>query len=211
MAGVARLPKAAERLRRSAAWRKKVNDRAMVEVRGCLRDRAEGRDAAREIKAIAEQIISPEYQGRVLIELLQNAHDAHPSRSVDGRVEILLDEDEGEHGVLYVANGGNPFGPKDFKSLCRIGLSGKRLGSVLEVGGVLRVPGVRRRWSGETRSASVTVSGPAYGSPMNHQRSSPHQEDNFKVRETGQRSLCASDMGGRVPRMCASCLGGDHT
>ncbi|MGW7450176.1 sacsin N-terminal ATP-binding-like domain-containing protein [Streptomyces sp. NPDC054787] len=97
-----------------------------MEARGCLRDWQDGRQSARELKAIAETIIAPEYQGRVLIELLQNAHDAHPSRARDGRVEILLDEDEGEHGVLYVANGGKPLGTKDFTALCSIGLSGKR-------------------------------------------------------------------------------------
>ncbi|MFD9510657.1 sacsin N-terminal ATP-binding-like domain-containing protein [Streptomyces mirabilis] len=75
---------------------------------------------------MAETIISPEYEGRVLIELLQNAHDAHPARPTDGRIEILLDEDEGEYGTLYVANCGKPFGGRDFKALCSIALSSKR-------------------------------------------------------------------------------------
>ncbi|OEJ58760.1 hypothetical protein BGM19_12905 [Streptomyces agglomeratus] len=97
-----------------------------MEARGCLRDWQDGRQSARELKAIAETIIAPEYQGRVLIELLQNAHDAHPARTLDGRIEILLDEDEGEHGTLYVANGGRPLGTRDFTALCSIGLSGKR-------------------------------------------------------------------------------------
>ncbi|MFE7805638.1 ATP-binding protein [Streptomyces sp. NPDC057430] len=118
----------AERLqaRRSAAVRKRVYDQALVEIRGCLRDWDDGREAAREAKAVAETIISPEYEGRVLIELLQNAHDAHPARAADGRIEILLDEDEGEHGALYVANRGKPFGGRDFKALCSIALSSKR-------------------------------------------------------------------------------------
>ncbi|MFF6843449.1 sacsin N-terminal ATP-binding-like domain-containing protein [Streptomyces tanashiensis] len=106
--------------------RKRVHDQALVEVRGCLRDWDDGREAAREAKAVAETIISPEYEGRVLIELLQNAHDAHPARAADGRIEILLDEDEGEHGALYIANRGKPFGGRDFKALCSIALSSKR-------------------------------------------------------------------------------------
>ncbi|MFD7445125.1 sacsin N-terminal ATP-binding-like domain-containing protein [Streptomyces sp. NPDC059909] len=83
----------------------------------------------------AETIISPECEGRVLVELLQNAHDAHPARSADGRIEILFDEDEdededeGEHGTLYVANGGKPFGGRDFNALCSIALSSKRADS----------------------------------------------------------------------------------
>ncbi|MFE6025828.1 sacsin N-terminal ATP-binding-like domain-containing protein [Streptomyces niveus] len=106
--------------------RKRVHAQALIEVRGCLRDCDDGREAAREAKAVAETIISPEYEGRVLIELLQNAHDAHPARSTDGRIEFMLDEDEGEHGTLYVANSGRPFGGKDFKALCSIALSSKR-------------------------------------------------------------------------------------
>ncbi|MDF9814139.1 ATP-binding protein [Streptomyces sp. SPB162] len=106
--------------------RKRIQDQALIEVRGCLRDWDDGREAAREAKAVAETIISPEYEGRVLIELLQNAHDAHPARSTDGRIEILFDENEGEHGTLYVANGGKRFDSKDFKSLCSIALSSKR-------------------------------------------------------------------------------------
>ncbi|MFC8089965.1 sacsin N-terminal ATP-binding-like domain-containing protein [Streptomyces sp. NPDC057301] len=106
--------------------RKRVHGQALIEVRGCLRDWDDGREAAREAKAVAETIISPEYEGRVLIELLQNAHDAHPARAADGRIEILLDEDEGEYGTLYVANCGKPFGGRDFKALCSIALSSKR-------------------------------------------------------------------------------------
>ncbi|MGX1095096.1 signal transduction histidine kinase [Streptomyces albogriseolus] len=111
------------RQRRSVAVRRRVHEKALVEVRGCLRDWDDGRDAAREAKAVAETIIAPEYEGRVLIELLQNAHDAHPARATDGRIEIRLDEDEGEHGTVYVANRGKPFDGKNFKDLCSIALS----------------------------------------------------------------------------------------
>lgn len=95
-------------------------------ARLCLANLAEGDTTFREMKAVIEDLLSPEYQGRVLVELLQNAHDAHPATRSDGRVEILLDEDEGEHGVLYVANGGRALKPKDFQALCRVALSSKR-------------------------------------------------------------------------------------
>lgn len=97
-----------------------------MEAEGCLDDLKRGRRAALEIKEVTERMLSPEYKGRVLVELLQNAHDAHPARDGVGRVEIVLDEDEGEHGVLYVANGGRPLGYKNFEALCSIGLSSKR-------------------------------------------------------------------------------------
>ncbi|WUH92268.1 DUF3883 domain-containing protein [Streptomyces sp. NBC_00433] len=99
---------------------------AVMEAEGCLADLKRGRRAALEIKQVTERMLSPEYKGRVLVELLQNAHDAHPARDGVGRVEIVLDEDEGEHGVLYVANGGRPLGYKNFEALCSIGLSSKR-------------------------------------------------------------------------------------
>ncbi|MFB7122986.1 sacsin N-terminal ATP-binding-like domain-containing protein [Kitasatospora sp. NPDC056273] len=73
-----------------------------------------------------EEILAPEYKGRVLVELLQNAHDAHLAKPGDGRVEILLDETEGEHGVLYVANGGRELTPKRFDALRRVASSSKR-------------------------------------------------------------------------------------
>ncbi|MFJ1551442.1 sacsin N-terminal ATP-binding-like domain-containing protein [Streptomyces sp. NPDC088246] len=114
------------RQRRLAAVRRRVQEKALVEVRGCLRDWDDGRDAAREAKAVIETIIAPEYEGRVLIELVQNAHDAHPAGAADGRIEIRLDEDEGEYGTLYVANRGKPFNSKNFKDLCSIALSRKR-------------------------------------------------------------------------------------
>ncbi|WP_461036110.1 sacsin N-terminal ATP-binding-like domain-containing protein [Streptomyces mayteni] len=99
---------------------------AVMEAEGCLDDLKRGRRAALEIKKVTERMLSPEYKGRVLVELLQNAHDAHPARDGVGRVEIVLDEDEGQHGVLYVANAGRPLGPKNFEALCSIGLSSKR-------------------------------------------------------------------------------------
>ncbi|MBT2898884.1 sacsin N-terminal ATP-binding-like domain-containing protein [Streptomyces sp. McG3] len=114
------------RQRRSAAVRRRVHEKALVEVRGCLRDWDDDRDAAGEAKAVIDTLIVPEYQGRALIELLQNAHDAHLAGAADGRVEIRLDEDEGEYGTLYVANRGKPFSSKNFKGLCSIALSPKR-------------------------------------------------------------------------------------
>jgi hypothetical protein len=54
------------------------------------------------------QSITADYHGRFLIELIQNAYDAHPHGPGDGEVEVLFDLDAGEHGILYVANRGSP-------------------------------------------------------------------------------------------------------
>ncbi|MFE2596888.1 hypothetical protein ACFXCZ_10365 [Streptomyces sp. NPDC059396] len=103
-----------------------------MEVRGRLRDRDEWQQSARELNAVAESVSAPEYQGRALIELLQKAHAAaHSSRAFDARVEIPLDEGEG--GVLYVANGGNPLQKSDFTALCGIGHKGVGHKSVLQL------------------------------------------------------------------------------
>lgn len=69
-AGGRRAPAERVQERRGTAVRRRVHDKALVEIRGCLRDWDDGRDAAREAKAVAETIIAPEYEGRVLIELL---------------------------------------------------------------------------------------------------------------------------------------------
>ncbi|MGW4378272.1 sacsin N-terminal ATP-binding-like domain-containing protein [Kitasatospora sp. NPDC004531] len=98
----------------------------MKKVRTTLRSLSEGDTTSRDMKAVIEGVLAPEYKGRVLVELLQNAHDAHPAKPGDGRVEILLDETEGEHGVLYVANGGRELTPKRFDSLRRVASSSKR-------------------------------------------------------------------------------------
>ncbi|GAA0902311.1 DUF3883 domain-containing protein [Virgisporangium aurantiacum] len=80
----------------------------------------------RQQKEFIEGIIAADYDGRTIIELLQNGHDAHPREVRTGRLEFLLAEDEAEHGVLYVANGGSPVTPEDFRGMCRIAMSPKR-------------------------------------------------------------------------------------
>ena len=71
--------------------------------------------------------IAADYRDRFLIELIQNAYDAHSVGTQDGRIEITLDMREGQYGTLFVANGGVPFCKKNVKSLCDIGLSLKLL------------------------------------------------------------------------------------
>ncbi len=106
------------------SWRDVVLRQSLVEARGYLADVASGRSTG-ELKALVEEMITPGYEGRVLIELLQNAHDAHPANRRSGQIEFLLCEDEGEHGVLHVANGGRPFSDRDFTGVCTVGLSPK--------------------------------------------------------------------------------------
>jgi hypothetical protein len=71
---------------------------------------------------------SRSYTGRFLIELLQNAHDVQPADRGDGRMKIVYDEREGEHGTLYVGNGGNPFDWDDVMAVCKLARSAKLIG-----------------------------------------------------------------------------------
>ncbi|WP_440068609.1 sacsin N-terminal ATP-binding-like domain-containing protein [Streptosporangium sp. OZ121] len=83
--------------------------------------------AGQQLRALSHSA-AREYAGRFLLELLQNAHDAHPGNRTDGRVHILLNEHEGPHGMLYVANGGTPFTWEQVEAICKLALSDKTIG-----------------------------------------------------------------------------------
>ena len=100
--------------------------RAKTEAR--VRSYLESRDdwnLSRSLKNLIEQAIR-DYEHRALLELVQNAHDAQPSGERSGRILIRLDRDEGDHGVLYVANSGDPFTKSNFDSICDVAQSDKR-------------------------------------------------------------------------------------
>lgn len=90
-----------------------------------LHGRAIGQPTTLEQKALIENIVATDYDGRAVIELLQNAHDAHVKGTRDGRVLFRFDARRGEHGVLVVANGGRPFGLSNLQAICRVALSSK--------------------------------------------------------------------------------------
>ena len=73
------------------------------------------------------EVISTEYGGRVLHELIQNAHDAHRSGG-DGRIAIELVMRSETEGVLYVANGGNGFRWEDVEAIRNLSTSAKEVG-----------------------------------------------------------------------------------
>ena len=70
-----------------------------------------------------------EYRDRFLIELIQNASDAHDPKGPPGLIWIGLDRDEERFGCLYVANTGRPFTLSNFRSLAELGMSDKEPGS----------------------------------------------------------------------------------
>lgn len=81
-------------------------------------------DVYAQNKSVAEHTAA-DYHGRFLIELVQNANDVHERGQHDGQIEVLLVEDEGDFGTLYVANFGKPFAHDNVVALSRIGMSTK--------------------------------------------------------------------------------------
>src|SRR4051794_30605631 len=79
---------------------------------------------ARILKRLLEQT-QREYEDRFLYELIQNGYDAHTPGESDGEITVLLDADEGEFGVLYVANRGRPFDSSNFEAICELAQSDK--------------------------------------------------------------------------------------
>lgn len=71
------------------------------------------------------QLVSDDYGNRFLIELIQNAHDAHDPSRADGEIAVELDATEGEYGCLYVANRGVGFDGSNLKAITNIALSSK--------------------------------------------------------------------------------------
>src|SRR5205085_2453573 len=72
--------------------------------------------------------IAGDYGRRFLLELIQNAHDAHPPGETDGEIKILFGPTEGPAGMLYIANRGRGFNWSNVDALCSIGLSDKPVG-----------------------------------------------------------------------------------
>ncbi|QIO48174.1 DUF3883 domain-containing protein (plasmid) [Rhizobium leguminosarum bv. trifolii] len=81
-------------------------------------------DVYAQNKSVAEHTAA-DYHGRFLIELVQNANDVHERGRHDGQIEVVLVEDEGDFGTLYVANFGKPFTHDNVVALSRIGMSTK--------------------------------------------------------------------------------------
>lgn len=71
------------------------------------------------------QFVSDDYGNRFLVELIQNAHDAHDPSRTDGEIAIILNASEGDHGCLYVANRGVGFIGSNLKAITNIALSSK--------------------------------------------------------------------------------------
>ena len=102
--------------------------RKIRSFRGTIDEYGEYLDVVYQSNRSLAASIASDYRDRFLIELIQNAYDAQPVGTHDGKIEITLDKRLGESGALFIANSGHPFTEENVKGLCDIGLSQKPLG-----------------------------------------------------------------------------------
>ena len=107
---------------------KELAARKIRGFRGTIDERGDYLDEVYQSNARLTANIASDYRDRFLIELIQNAYDAHPAGTRGGQIKVILDMREGEYGTLFVANKGRPFAEGNVKDLCDIGLSRKPLG-----------------------------------------------------------------------------------
>ncbi|MFG2484520.1 sacsin N-terminal ATP-binding-like domain-containing protein [Streptomyces virginiae] len=80
---------------------------------------------AESLKSVSEDT-AQEYEGRTVLELVQNGHDALDGDR-PGRISVLAVSEE-TGGVLYVANEGAAFGETNFRAITEVALSSKTAG-----------------------------------------------------------------------------------
>ncbi|MET7761207.1 hypothetical protein ABZS71_03900 [Streptomyces sp. NPDC005393] len=96
--------------------------RRRVEI---YRDAGETWRFAESLKSVSEDT-AQEYEGRTILELVQNGHDAL-GQAAPGRIAVLAVARE-EGGVLYVANEGAMFAEENFRAITELALSSKAAG-----------------------------------------------------------------------------------
>lgn len=102
-------------------------------VRHYLADRTQS--VYSDLKGMCERV-SDSYRDRVVIELLQNAHDAHDGRATDGQISISLDPNDGPFGTLTVANFGTGFADRNFGAICSPTMTTKNVNDAIGNKGV---------------------------------------------------------------------------
>jgi len=118
-------------------------------------DRKARYNPTKSLTAITGQL-TQEYEDRFLVELIQNAYDAHKPGTRDGQVHVRLEE-SGDEAVLYVANTGDSFAEANFDALTNVAQSSKPPGEGIGNKGVgFRSSSVRRPMPTAMSSTSAT-------------------------------------------------------
>ena len=82
---------------------KELASRKIRGFRGTIDEHGQYLDEVYQSNSSLTANIASDYRDRFLSELIQNAYDAHPVGTRDGRLEIILDMRICEHGTLFVA------------------------------------------------------------------------------------------------------------
>lgn len=101
-----------------------IIDHAQAEMRTFFDELKNGTNGYKTITSLSSQV-TQEYQGRCVLELLQNAHDALWNACANDRRRITFKLTTSPEPVLFVGNSGTPFRKKDFKGVCQLGQSPK--------------------------------------------------------------------------------------
>jgi hypothetical protein len=129
-------------------------------------DEVKNRTGSQQSVRFMEDHTSEEYRDRVILELLQNAHDAIERGG--GRIRFVLTTaraDSGAPAWLYVANTGNPFNYDNMESIASFALSSKSVEQGIghkgigfrSVFGVTHAPEI---WSRETDAPNTPMGAP---------------------------------------------------
>jgi hypothetical protein len=113
--------------RNSSKFFYQIIEKTTSEIRTFLDELANGTSNYKSLHNLTEQV-EHQYHGRFLIELIQNAHDALFEEDINGdqgRLEVVIVEEEDPFGALYVANDGCPFTDSNFQHLSKFGQSDK--------------------------------------------------------------------------------------
>lgn len=111
---------------RSLEYAMKPRDIVASESPNRIRDHLDRKaryNPTKSLTALTSQL-TQEYEDRFLVELIQNAYDAHEPGTRDGQVHVRLDEAD-DQAVLYVANTGRPFIEANFDALTNVAQSSK--------------------------------------------------------------------------------------
>ena len=104
----------------------KLRAQARAVLNHAVAARRDGLRVYESLRNLSE-VVGTEYGDRVLYELIQNAHDAHPADDL-GRIAVRLAVQSKADGALYIANGGNGFRWKDVDAIQNLATTAKEVG-----------------------------------------------------------------------------------
>uniref|UniRef100_UPI0040478728 sacsin N-terminal ATP-binding-like domain-containing protein n=1 Tax=Yoonia sp. TaxID=2212373 RepID=UPI0040478728 len=103
-----------------------LEELAISQLEHALDARRRGLKTYESLKNLND-VIGTQYGDRVVFELIQNAHDAHPKDDL-GEVAVRLVLEDESRGTLLVANRGRNFSFSNLDSIRNIGTSDKEIG-----------------------------------------------------------------------------------